>query len=198
MEDRRDRCRGGNCLAEGDTGVLLREVPKVRALESRVLVDVDRRSVGARWLAHAHGLEAPAVPCVQGCRIDEQDRHSSSPRRVVHVGVEGARCAGRLDLELSQLDRIQARLVPGRPQEELVVELADAIASRKVEPRHAEVLAQVGEGQGADVLLDRRQKCRLDHAHELDVVLAGDLAVRLPLEQPLDVQVVESADDGAT
>ena len=121
------------------------------------------------------------------------------PLRVLFIGVEGALVALGLDQQVAHRDPAVALgpAVPGLRVEAPLVELADAVGARVRRLRHLEVLEQVRPAGAAHVAGGGLAVLLLDRADELDVVGVGDLGVGLRLEQVLDVQVVERADDRA-
>src|SRR5205823_8241111 len=151
-----------------------------------------------RRLAERLRVEAPTVAGVEGRGVDQEDRDG-------HLVASG-RSVLRDDLQVAHADRIRTRLlllvlpdrvVPGWPVEDLIVELADAVAARVVGSHHIDVLPEAGEGEGAQVLLDPSQKVMLYALHDLDVVCVLDFACRKRLQQILNVEVIERTDDGA-
>ncbi len=220
MEKRGHAGRGGDCEGEREVTLCARDRTvrlgrrrvrlEVAGLEPQVLVDVGvdlaRGLVVGERLAHPDGLEAPVVARVERRRVDEEHRHLGvRAPRVVLVGPERRRLVGRVDLQLAHRDllvdepeeALRPLLAPRRLVEELVVEVAQPVAPRVRRLRHPDVLGDVQEGPRAEVLLDPLPELAMDRLDELDVVLVGDLGVRLALEQVLDVDVVEGADDRA-
>ena len=202
-EAAREAGRGGDRAAEREVLARPGSVLPRRPLEDHVLVDVLAGGLVGRplprRLAHVHRLEAPVVAGVERGRLEQQDRDGRLAPRVLDVGVEGAGVPFRLDQQVAHRDPAAALgpAAPGLGVEAPLVQRADPVGARVGRQRHPEVLEQVGPAGAAHVARRGLAVLLLDRADELDVVAVGDLRVRLRLEQVLDVEVVERADDRA-
>jgi hypothetical protein len=117
--------------------------------------------------------------------------------RILDVRVEAALESLRLDQQAAHRDAAASPrpVAPRLRVEALLEQLADAVGARVGRHRHLEVLQWVRPGGGPNVRGSRLAVLALDRLHDLDVVAIRDLAVGLRLEQVLDVEVVERADD---